>query len=246
MADDPNNFITGEVFIDDFHRGVITSMGGVPNQFENKDLQIVKGSMYVIKNIPRVEPPPGYEGVPVYLAYPDETIELKIMPGIVVRCDAITPALARWHLGGLQYTAPAPGAHQVTVTNPITSDVIATGFDLYEKRYQAIPYDLTYTIEIRARFRNNLKAESMRLLQYVMKRYKPYTKVSIFDSLNSLRHYDAFAESPTPVDIMPDVAGREANFNITLRVEGELDLDEPFLARSVINRPTVNVSYIKR
>ena len=159
----------GDVWLSDFDRGVITSLGAVINTV---------GDMYVLKDVPGVSPPPNvgeieFEGVPVYFAFPDETIDPKILPSFVVRRDDITPAMSRWHPGAQQYTVPATNAHAVTVTNPRTGDVIAEGFDEYEDKSQAVPFDLMYTIQIRARYRNNLKVESMKMLHYTLKKYPP-------------------------------------------------------------------------
>ena len=174
------------------------------------------------------------------MAFPDDSIDPKILPSIIIRRDSITPAMSRWHLGSLAYNVPAIGARPVKITNPRTGDVIAQGFDTYERKDQAVPYDLLYTIEIRARFRNSLRVESLKMLQYVMKKYQPYTRLSVVDSLGDTRYYDAFMETPTGVDIMPDIAGRESNFNVTLRVEGELDLNDPSDQKVITALPTVN------
>ena len=234
-----HNERTGDVFINDFDRGVIVTLGGVVNAIGTPTVQA--NSMYVV-HIPKVEPPPDYEGIPIYFAFPDESVDLKILPSIIVRRDSIVPALSRWHLGNEAYNVPAVGAHPITVTNPRTGAVIAEGFDTYESKSQAVPFDLVYTIEIRARFRNNLKVESMLMLRYVMRHYQPYTRVSVVDSLGDTRYYDAFNETYTGVDIMPDITGREANFNVTLRVEGELDLNDPRNQRVVTNLPTIVTS----
>lgn len=224
---------TGDVFVDDYDRGVIYTLGAVVSTDK---------TMVVIKDMTGVEAPPDYEGVPVFFAFPDESVHDKIMPSIVVRRDSIVPALSRWHLGANSYKIPAPGAKPITVTHPITGNVIAQGFDTYELKDQAVPYDILYTIEIRARYRNNLRAESMQMLKYVMKKYQPYTQVGVQDSLGDTRYYDAFNESPTGVDIMPDITGKEANFNVTLRVEGELDLNDPYKVRVVTSLPLVVTS----
>lgn len=236
---------TGEVWLDDFDRGVITTMGAKPNELViGKQGPQSVGSIYVIKDIKDVCPPPDYEGVPVYFAFPDETIDYKILPSIIVRRDAVNPAMNRWHPGILDYVVPSSGSHSVTVNNPITGDVVAQGYDRYEVKDQAIPYDLLYTIECRARFRNNLRAESLKLLRFMMKRYQPYTTIYIKDSLDQHRSYNAFAETPTAVDIMPDVAGKEANFNITLRVEAELDLNDPRNMQALTGYPTVTQNFL--
>jgi hypothetical protein len=230
-----NNARTGDVWLSDFDRGVITSLGGAVNAV---------GDMYVI-NIPGVSPPPPsgeieFEGIPIYFAFPDETIDPKILPSFVVRRDSIDPAMSRWHPGNQQYEVPASSANEVTITNPRTGNVMARGFDSYEDKAQAVPFDLLYTIQIRARYRNNLKVESMRMLQFTLKRFPPYCTVYVRDSQNDLRSYTAFMESPAALDTKPDVAGRETNFNVSIRVEAELDLNDPVLRKAMSSLPTIN------
>jgi hypothetical protein len=128
----------------------------------------------------------------------------------------------------------------VVITNPRTGDIMARGVDMTEDKAQAVPFDLLYTIQIRARYRNNLKVESMRMLQFTLKRFPPYCTVYIRDSENDLRSYTAFMESPAALDTKPDVAGRETNFNISLRVEAELDLNDPVLRQNLTSLPGIN------
>lgn len=224
---------TGDVFIDDFDRGVIYTLGAEV---------ATTGDMVVIKTMDGVEAPPDYEGIPIFFAFPDESVHAKIMPSIVIRRDSISPALSRWHLGATAYKVPTPDARPITITHPISGRVIAQGYDTYEIKDQAVPYDILYTIEIRARYRNNLKGESLKMLKYVMKKYQPYTQVGVVDGIGDTRYYEAFNESPTGVDIMPDIEGKEANFNVTLRVEAELDLNDPYRVRVVTSNPLVVTS----
>lgn len=229
------NSRTGDVWISDYDRGMITSLGASVNAV---------GDMYVI-NVAGVSPPPpsgeiDFEGIPVYFAFPEETIDPKILPSFVIRRDDITPAMSRWHLGNQQYNIPAAGAHSVTVTNPRTGDVMATGFDAYEEKAQAVPFDILYTIQIRARYRNNLKVEAMQMLRHTMKRFPPYSTVYIRDSLGDLRSYTAFMETPSALDTKPDVAGRETNFNVSVRVEAELDLNDPVVKKAMTGLPQFN------
>ncbi len=228
-----DNARSGEVFIDDFDRGVVTTLGAVVD---------TSGQYMVIKNVPRVEPPPGFEGVPVYFAMPDEDLDSKIIPSFIVRRDGITPAMSRWHLGSFDYNVPAAGAKPVEIINPRTGSLISSGFDKYERKDQAVPYDFLYTIQIRAKYRNNLKAAGLAMLKYLMRKYQPYTRVEVMDSLGDTRYYDAFTESPSAADIMPDITGRETDFNIPLRVEGEIDLNDPQIVKVLSNLPNFNFS----
>jgi len=235
-----SNARTGDVWLTDFDRGMLTSLGAAINTV---------GDMYVI-NVPGVSPPPPsgeieFEGIPVYFAFPDETIDPKILPSFVIRRDDITPAMSRWHPGNQQYQVPASGSHSMSVTNPRTGEVIATGFDSYEDKSQAVPFDILYTIQIRARYRNNLKVEAMQMLRLTLKRFPPYSTVYVRDSEGDLRSYTAFMESPSALDTKPDVAGRETNFNVSVRVEAELDLNDPMVRQAMTSLPSFNYSIPK-
>jgi len=229
------NARTGDVWITDFDRGMLTSLGAAINTV---------GDMYVI-NVPNVSPPPPssgivFDGVPVYFAFPDEAIDPKVLPSFVIRRDDIVPAMSRWHPGNQQYNIPAIGSRSVNVLNPRTGDVMATGFDTYEEKAQAVPFDILYTVQIRARYRNNLKVEAMQMLRFAMKRFPPYSTVYVRDSQDELRSYTAFMESPSALDTRIDVAGRETNFNLSIRVEAELDLNDPFVRKAMTSLPTIN------
>jgi hypothetical protein len=226
---------TGEVALEDFDRGVVVTLGGEVNS---------AGTAYVIKNVPGTSAPPDFDGIPIYFAFPDEVLEDLILPCWVVRRDSITPAMSRWHQGMRPYRIPAPGATTVEVTHPVTGEVTATGFSHYEESVQAVPFDLLYNIQIRARYRNNLRVPAMKMLTFTLKRYQPYTQVEVMDTMDKRRTYDAFMETPAAQDTQTNVADREIRFNVTLRVEAELDLNDPYTQRALGENPTINMQTI--
>ena len=198
---------------------------------------------YVIKDVPGVSAPPEFEGIPVYFAFPDEVLQDLILPCWVVRRDSITPAMSRWHQGLHPYKIPAPGAVAVDVKNPITGEVTASGFSKYEQKTQAAPFDLLYNIQIRARYRNNLRVPAMKMLTFTLRQYQPYTQVLVMDSEQKRRSYDAFMETPSAQDTQSNVEDREIRFNVTLRVEAELDLNDPFV-QNAMTETTLNLQTI--
>ena len=222
---------TGDVQLTDYNQGVVETMGGFVDS---------KGETYVLPPIDGVSAPPEFEGVPIYFSFPDETIDFKILPSYIVRLNSISPAMSRWHLGNMQYRVASSDAKFVTVVHPITGVTIRTGFSSHEMKDQAVPFDLGYTIQIRARYRNNLRVDALRMLHYAMKKYQPYTALRVKDSRGEYRTYDAFMESPSPQDTKSDVTNREVNFNLSLRVEGELDLNDPYALRALAGLPTIN------
>ena len=223
---------TGDVALEDFDRGVVVTLGGEVNS---------ESTHYVIKDVRGVAAPPDFEGIPVYFAFPDEVLEDLILPCWVVRRDSISPAMSRWHQGMHPYRIPGPNAKAVTVTNPRTGEVTHEGFSEYEEKTQAVPFDLLYNIQIRARYRNNLRVPAMKMLTYTLRQYQPYTQVMVMDSMDKRRTYDAFMETPSAQDTQTNVADREIRFNVTLRVEAELDLNDPYVQKSLSENPTINM-----
>lgn len=224
---------TGIVGLRDFDVGVIDTIAGV-NRLENDDTKVGPIGIYVTQ-VPGVCPPDGYPGIPIVFANPEDVTTPYKMPFINVRRDDLSAAMERWHPSGQQYRAPGEGALPVTVKAP--GGQVLTGFDRYEELSQAIPYDITYTISVKGRFRgagnlaqrNNMNA----LFQYVHRIFPPYGKIDVVDSIGDLRSYEAFNEGIANLDGVGEVQDRILGMAITLRVEAELDLRDPFTARSV-------------
>ncbi len=234
---------TGTVGLRDFDEGVVITMGAElaissKGQPVNYFLQVpgVKG------RIARDGTP--IPGVPIVFAFPEDVFEKYDFPLIVVRRDDIAPAMSRWHPGTLQYRAPARNAHQVVTSsnpgNPDADDL--TGFDSVEELQQAVPYDITYTISIFARNRGSGTNQANGILNAILRRYQPYSCVFVKDSLGDGRTYEAFQESISHLDEVPEVVDRVIGFAVTLRVEAELDLSDPEIKRTVTQLAQINYS----
>lgn len=242
---------TGTVGLRHFDQGVVETLGAVvvgDNYYLTAHEKLRPG--LVIPDGP-MRPTPGKTGIPVTFAYPDETYEHWRMPCIVIRRDDLTPAMQRWHPGAQQYRAPAPGALPITVTDGRRT---VSGWDRYEQLPQAVPFDITYTISIMARYRGigvnqpvgevldgtaSPKAQANALLDHVMRVYQPYSKVIVRDSIGDLRSYEAFMEAMSHLDQVAEVTDRVIGFAVTVRVEAELDLNDPVTYRTVYGTRTV-------
>ncbi len=179
----------------------------------------------VIKGIEGLSLAPGATGLHVTFFFPEDTQEKFRIPGIVLTRDDISPSMNRWHPGSMQYRAPAKGAHPVTVGG-------RQGFDKMEELQQAIPFDITYSLMVYARTRN----QGNILLDYILRIYPPYCNVKVQDSEGDYRLYSAFMESLGMIDDVPDVGDRVIAFAVTLRVEAELDLNDPVTQNTVTQR----------
>jgi hypothetical protein len=113
---------------------------------------------------------------------------------------------------------------------------------LYEEQQQAVPFDLTYTLQVEARYHAHLLNQANSLLKYILRVYTPYCRVLVLDSLKDVRSYDAFMEGVSNLDEALDVSERKFGFAVTLRVKAELDLADPEVHRAVTSLPTIRTS----
>lgn len=181
-----------------------------------------------------VEPRPGLPGVPITFAFPEDVFEKWTLPVIVVRRESIDPAPQRWHPGTIQYRAPARGALPVQSQLSINS-AVTSGFDRVEQAEQAFPFDFSYTLNILARNRGAPGSlnQANRLLDLVIRIYQPYCEVRVVDSVGDVRGYEAFMDGVSALDEVAEVTDRVIGFAVSLRIEGELDLSDPVIRRTV-------------
>lgn len=216
----------GVVTVRDFDRGVIETMGATT-------LTSIPGSpreAYYLKLSGIDLADAGLPGIPVVFSYPEDVYEKYKIPIVLVRRDSIDPALERWHPGMVTYCIPGVGAL------PVQGQGGALGYPRVLEQQQAVPFDLSYTILIEARHRGvpgGQRNQVLRILQHVMSVYQPYSYVAVTDSEGDVRTYDAFMDGVTTEDEVFDVADRTLGFSLSLRVEGELDLFEPFERQTV-------------
>ena len=219
---------TGSVGLRNFDQGVLDTLGAV----------VIEQNYWIPTSaVVPVVPTPGQPGIPVVFAFPEDLFERYKQPVITVRRDDISPALQRWHPGLQQYRAPAQTAtaFEVSRGDPL-NPIVVRGYDKYESREQAVPFDITYTISVLARHRGygpsgdtpsgtaSPKTQANALFDYVIRIFAPYTSILLRDSLGDCRSYSAFMEGTAHLDELAQVTERVIGFALTLRVEAELDL----------------------
>lgn len=219
----------GTVFLRSYDEGVMMTLGGKIKK--NDD-----GLDFYMVQVPHVQPPPGHWGVPINWAESEDEWEDYVYPTFVISRDDISPDLPRWHPGTMQYKVPAVGTQNVT--EQITQSVSKSGPLKREQMQQAAPYNLTYTIKCAAGRRGHgtaipQKGSADMLLLHVMRTYQPYCHVWVKDSLDDWRNYAAFQEAVSPIDEVVDMTNRTIGHTVTLRVEAELDLNDPETHRTV-------------
>jgi hypothetical protein len=196
---------TGVVFIRDFDTGVIETLGA---EIRTAELDGVSRRSYYMDII-------GVgTDVPIIFVTPEVIMEKYYLPSIVVRREEPSFAANRWHSISMAYEM---GVGSDVVVNGVT------GKPYKESKVPAYPFDITYTLEGLTR----LRSQSVALLNVILRKYRPYGKVAVKDSLDEVRTYEAFMEGISSLDELVDAGERMSGFAVSVRVIGELDLADP-------------------
>jgi hypothetical protein len=253
---------TGQVGLRNFDEGIVETLGATIHETD-----LGKGPManyFIGTGLLPVEPPPGLPGIPITFSHPEDIWERFRIPVIVVRRDAIDPAMQRWHPGMVAYNAPAEGASPVSVTfgEGTTTEETREGYDRYERLEMGVPFDLTYTLSILARHRGkgplppkgspvgfdlgkgSPRNQVNQILDYVLRKYPPYGQVFVTDSVGDVRGYSTFMDAISHLDEVPEITERVLGFAVTVRVEAELDLDTPLIT-PVVTAPLTRRSHVR-
>jgi hypothetical protein len=228
----------GIVGLRNFDAGVITTMR--PELIDHN---------YFLTGVSPVAAPPGSPGIPIVFTHPEDLYERYKLPGIFVRRDDLSPALSRLHPGHRRYRTPARTAKKIQATvggNPGTTGAeTVESWDRWEMGEQAMPFDITYTISIMARARgygagqptpdgaSSPRNQLNQILDRLLRVYQPWCRVVVEDSIGDLRSYHAAMEAISHLDQVAEVTDRVLGFALTLRVEAELDLNDPVEAAAV-------------
>ena len=194
-------------------------------------------------NIPGVDPAPGKPGIVVTFSFPEAEFKSMVLPLILIRRDDISPANERWQSRLITYRTPAKGANPVQLPTNDTALSGLRGFDTMEQGFQAIPYDITYTISILSHYRGAIgqRGAVQTIFEYILTLFSPYSVVTVIDDEGDPRGYHAFMEATSVLDEHPTVGERIIGFGVTLRVEAELDHTTVEIVRTVTQPLTLNL-----
>jgi len=214
---------TGQVFIEDFDVGVATTMGAELIEIE---LDGERVRCYGVR-IDGVTGPDEYQGlVPVNMSEPEDAFQEHLLPQIIVSRGSMTPQMNRWQPGGHEYQVPASNAQSV-----VGPDGVTRMPTMVERKWWSYPFEISYDIHLRAR----LRLQADRMLRHVGRFFWAYGQVFLRDSEGDERGYYAFADSYDNLQELADVADRLQGHTISMRVEAELDFNEPHLMPTTPN-----------
>lgn len=219
------------VGLTDFDRGVVTSLGSelvdIEVDGETRKHYAVKcpglNEYPDISNMPQeLRPIPHFpdEYVPVFFMHPSDAFSPYILPCITVRRGDLTPAFDRAPWWGNQ-RKPASDAKKIKVK--VGHEKFLEGYDKYVEKWNPLPWDIGYEVQVLARLQN----DAVPLLQCLLKIVRPpWFSIAVLDDHDCRRLYDAGDVSISDVSELADIADRTIGWNISFTLRGELDQDE--------------------
>lgn len=219
-------FRTGVLDVTDYDRGVMRQLG-------------VQLQDPVIGDRPRLfMRVPGIQGtqqdkVSVVFVNPEQVFSIYKIPMVLVRREAVDPALERWSSPLDDYSIAAPGSVLKTKIDPTTGLCVGQGWDYLESKPRAWPYNFTYTIEVVARKR----LDANKLLRKVLSVFPPYGNIVVIDSLDCPRSYFAQQGGFSDITEINDLLNRQPAFSISVTVWGELDHTTPVAEPGATQNP---------
>lgn len=231
----------GDVWLRDFDLGMAKTLGCV---------EIGQRFYLPLEKAPGVEPPLFTEfygdpsevgkpmpGIPLIYANPASGVQRYTLPCIRLRREDPSPALERWMSKHYKYRRPAPGFPEIEVTYRTKT---VKGYAKYEQQEGSYPYDIPYTLTAEA-VGKGARTKAHTLLHHCMKKFKPHSKVKVVDSLGRQRKYWVFGEGPSDLSVATDIRDRTIIQALSLRVIGELDLNDPELVQAVTSEANVGM-----
>jgi len=232
----------GDVWLRDFDEGITKTLGCI---------EIGQRYYLPLDKAPGVEPPLFTEffgdvsqqgkpmpGIPIIYTSPAAGVQRYTLPCLRLRREDPSPALERWMSFHYKYRRPAPGFPEIEVTYRTRK---VRGYAKYEQQEGAYPYDIPYTLTCEG-VGKGARAKAHTLLKHCMKKFKPQAKVHhVKDSLGRERSYWTFTEGPSDLSAATDIRDRTIIFALSLRVQGELDLNDPELKQAVTSQVSASV-----
>jgi len=231
----------GDVFLREFDMGMVRTLGCV---------DIGQRFYLPLTKVPGVNPPLFTEfygdasevgqpmpGIPLIYGNPSSAVQRYTLPCIRLRREDPSPALERWMSKHYKYRRPAPGYSPINVQY---RNRTLTGYAKYESQEGSTPYDIPYTLTAEAAGKG-ARTKAHILLHHCMKIFIPHGKLRVDDSLGRERKYWVFGEGPSDVSVAADIRDRIIIFALSLRVQAELDLEDPAVTQAVTSEPDLSV-----
>ena len=225
----------GDVFLRDFDLGIVNLLGATVTDGR----YYVDGSEFPTIQLPVANENDGITfgtelpGIPVTFDSPDSAITRYHIPSFRIRREDPLPALERYHSLALKYRVQSDDANPLTIND-------VDGFDEYEEQLTPYPYDIPYTVTVES-YGERARQNAQYMLRYTMKRFRPHFGLSVVDSLGQEVVYNGFTEGPNDLSLIADIRDRMITYALTVRIHGELDVDDPYLLTGIVTSVQSNI-----
>tara|TARA_Y100000310_G_C20683507_1_gene817530 strand:+ start:2114 stop:2824 length:711 start_codon:yes stop_codon:yes gene_type:complete len=160
----------------------------------------------------------GFNGaVPFFFAMPEDVYQAFVLPCVLIRRTAYTPAFERATWYGYE-RAPDVNANPIVVTRPDGSTI--NGYDAYAEKLISTPMNIGYDVQVLAR----TQSDFLMIFQTLMMTMRPpFFTFGAIDTGNCLRHYDAGPVSLSDTSELSSIGDRTISSTISFEVQGEID-----------------------
>lgn len=170
-----------------------------------------------VKTIPGIDDPVNIDCV---FVVPEQVLSDYIYPSFVVRRQDIRVATNRMLCPTLDFKESF------------------TGDDLKrynESKLAALPFDITYLVQAVARYERHM----LLMQKEILRRFHRWKELIVYDTLNMKRSYDVAVETVSDVSKLTDLSLKSSGLSLSVMVFAELDLSDPYVARTVDLDPTI-------
>ena len=230
----PNMTVNGEVWIDDYDRGVVTTLGGIVVPFMVDGME---RSTYAVEidGVQGPPNPPELAGrVPFQWISPEDPFQVNVYPSISIRRSDPDFDLSGQSWYGIQGRMPKPGLPPITVTG---NGKTVTGYSQYVEQWRGSPVRIPYEVLLVARTTREMHLMTKQIMKIC---FPPFFSVCVIDSKNEERYYDAGEVRMGAVNDLVDIMRRKVGFTISFDVLGELDLVGGYVKSALTSPPVVS------
>lgn len=198
----------GLLNIRDYDEAVLRSLCAKLDTGDNQYYVVVRG----LKSASGVYEPTK---VPVYftIASQADIFPKFHIPAFVVRRNGMGFAMDRWTVPDERaYREPSTGAQEVTVDG-------VTGYDKYDEMTSFAPVDLSYSVQVIARYTEDANT----LTQFLLAKLRsPWSTVWVLDSRGQEYNFGFRLDNISDISNLVDIAEKLIGVDMSLTVQGEL------------------------
>lgn len=223
----------GQLGFRDFDLGCFLHLGG---QLESYAIDGGTRQAYAVAVSGSAGTPHLNGKVPIFFKAPEERHQEYILPCYAFIRSSFEPAFDRRPWYGVTRREPAPGASPVSVPAGYTGGVqtVLEGYDAYVHQWQALPFNISYDLQIKGR----TQSEFLAMLFYALRRFMPpWFRLLVTDSLGVSRGYDTGEISVSDTSELADIQNREISATLSFVVQAEIDLVDTWSEGAVTSLP---------